>query len=150
MPDDFVTIGPWRIAYDREATEAAYSGITEGAEACDCKGCLNYLAQRDDVLPAEALELLAKLGIDRLKEAEAYEMAGMGDPRPYRGWFHLFGEILEGPGHTDSRQVSPTFELWFETVLGLPKGDFGDSGRPVLQLEFTTWLPWRGRRKRTR
>ncbi len=150
-----MSVGPWRIAYDRDATEAAYSTITEGAEACDCKGCLNYLAQREGAFPPEALELFKTLGIDRLKEAEVYDMAGAGDPRPYGGWFHFFGRIIVGPDRgadlTGSLfQLVGDFSVDFHTSLAIPKGDFAESERSVLQLEFTTWLPWLGRRKRRR
>jgi hypothetical protein len=60
--------------YDPEATAVAYRGVAQGgASICSCSGCDNFTRLRMQAYPRDFIAILATLGIDPLKEDEAYE-----------------------------------------------------------------------------
>ena len=70
------SLGDWEYSNDRAATEGAYTQAgPSGAEACNCNTCRNYVAVRQRVLPLGFVTFLHSVGIDPMKEAEAYHLA---------------------------------------------------------------------------
>lgn len=136
-------IGYQKIRFDREATIALYRDrITESAaDHCTCICCKNFAAQRSSVYPANFLRLLDTLGIDSLKEWEAFDYDFGPDQPPvhrYGGWFLFSGELIEG---TDSRpaQTSDTFSFFFTTSF--PASTFQERAK-ICAVEFTVQVPW--------
>jgi hypothetical protein len=136
-------VGRQKIRFDREATIALYRDeIKESAaDHCTCISCKNFAAQRSSVYPAEFLELLGSLGIDPLKEWEAfdYDFGPNQSPiRLYGGWFLFSGELIEG---TDSRpaQTPDTFSFFFTTSF--PASTFQQAIK-ICAVEFTVQVPW--------
>jgi len=148
-------IGDQWIRFEREATAAAYSVISQGdADRCTCQGCRNFACQRDNIYPGQFLNLLSTLGIDPSKEGEAVHYGQTGQLYFYGGWFYFVGEVLEkgesvvtigcapkliGGNH----QLSPVpegFQYFIGTSFPKPPKAFGS---PVIAVEFSTVLPWR-------
>lgn len=136
------TFGNWRFECDFEATQAAYSPIDRGgAESCSCNGCKNFAAARSRVFPEAFLELLATLGVDPLKDTEAYHIARLAPGRHYYGgWYHFVGQLsVDG----DFAQVD--FGNGFTACLVEARAPRLKSlvGLPVVQLEFQSKsVPW--------
>src|SRR4030042_5467212 len=87
--------GQWQYECDREATKAAYALVRHGGAAeCNCNGCRNFVAARDSIFPVAFINFLESLGIDPLKESEAYHVARLAPGRhDYGGWFHFVGSL---------------------------------------------------------
>jgi hypothetical protein len=147
-------IGDQLIRFDREATIAAYSAVTQGwADRCTCSGCRNFARQRDRVYPIEFRNLLNTLGIDPAKEGEAVHHGPASGFQFYGGWFYFVGELLEkGESIVSIRRVPTTvdprrerssvpeeFQYFIGTAFPRPPAAFGKS---VAAVEFSTLLPW--------
>jgi len=69
-----------------------------GADGCGCIYCKNFAAQRQNVFPAEFLRLLGELGVDPMKEWEAFEYNfDAKNPHKlvlYGGWFLFAGALV--------------------------------------------------------
>lgn len=85
----------WEYINDRAATEGAYTKAgLDGAEACNCSTCRNYLAVRQRVLPPAFVAFFHSVGIDPMKEGEAYHLARVAPGcHKYGGWFHFIGDL---------------------------------------------------------
>ncbi len=105
--------GQWQFEFDPKATQAAYARVDHGgSERCICNGCRNFVVARSHVFPRDFLELLTTLGVDPLKDGEAYHNARLAPGRhDYAGWYHFvgqltvdgdFGEVNFGGGFTAS------------------------------------------------
>jgi hypothetical protein len=69
------SLGDWEYSNDRAATEGAYTQVgPSGAEACNCSTCRNYVAVGQRVLPPAFVAFLHSVGIDPMKEGEAYHL----------------------------------------------------------------------------
>jgi len=77
-------IGPWKIEYDREATQAAYAAWD--ICRCTCQECQNYMANVPS-FPFTVLQFFDDLGIDPAKPTEV-----IGD----QGIYHLVGKYISG------------------------------------------------------
>jgi len=148
-------IGDQLIRYDREATDAAYAQVEQGgAGRCSCSGCRNFVLLRDKIYPDAFRELLDKLGIDAMKEAEAVHDGPVKDNlHHYGGWFYFVGEILEKGEHLRNMTSSAGFDVlllpgsesisdfqyWCSWIFPRPPASFGSK---VAALEFATQLPW--------
>jgi len=149
-------IGDQLIDFDREATVAAYSQVSQGwVDRCTCQGCRNFALQRDSVYPVEFRDLLSTLGIDPAKEGEAVHYGPKGDFHSYGGWLYLVGEVLEKGESVVSVQAkdhsrgfhrievlpssSAEFKHRFTWVFPKPPASFGPR---VTALEFFTLLTW--------
>lgn len=136
------TFGQWQFEFDAEATKMAYSRVDRGgAESCSCNGCRNFVAARSRVFPKPFLEFLATLGVDPLKDAEAYHNARLSPGRhDYGGWYHFvgrltmdgdFGVVDYGGGFTACfcQATAPRLKIL--------------EGLPVVQLDFhSEAVPW--------
>jgi hypothetical protein len=137
-------VGQQKILFDREATLALYrQTITvPGADQCRCTGCKNFAAQRGKVFPEEFLQFLNDLGVDPLKEWEAFNYDF--DPKKprklvlYGGWFLFAGELVEG----FEKRPEPAqngFSNWFTTSF--PAGTL-PTGMKLCAVEFLAEIPW--------
>src|SRR5712691_11902935 len=91
--------GQWQFECDPEATRVAYSRVDRGgAESCSCNGCRNFVVARNRVFPTTFLDFLATLGVDPLKDGEAYHNARLAPGRhDYGGSFHFVSQLnVEG------------------------------------------------------
>jgi hypothetical protein len=136
------TFGKWRFECDPEATRVVYSRVDRGgAESCSCNGCRNFVAARSRVFPETFLELLATLGVDPLKDAEAYHNARLAPGRhDYGGWYHFIGQLtVDGDFAAVDFGNGFTASLCKATAPRLKSLE----GLPVVQLEFhSESVPW--------
>jgi len=151
--------GPWKIAYDREATRAAYERMEP--YGCTCQGCRNYLANIP-AFPEEVLLLFERLGISPEKPMEVFRN-GKDGLICYSGWYHLVGKYISGNDTNyivpkkyrrsfkkavkHSRAYAPQwlsvadhFEVGFTRTIDLQP----DAIPPeqTLQMEISFQLPW--------
>lgn len=148
---EIVNIGRWKIKFDREATLAAYSGVSLGSpESCGCEDCLNLVAARSQAYAPEAMAIFEQLGIDHTKEAETWRMcreeSGL---HLYGGFFHFIGSIESGKdavvfinqtGTFDLEKLGDYFEYGFTSNVHLLPESF--AGKEIVQLEFQTRTAW--------
>ena len=147
-------LGDQLYRFDRGATIAAYSALSEGwADRCTCSGCRNFVRQRGSIYPAEFSALLETLGIDPHKEGEAVHYGPTRELHFYGGWFYFVGEVLQmgesivtislGPTPIDSNyRASPVpdkFQYFIRPGFPQPPAAFGET---VVAVEFSTLLPW--------
>jgi hypothetical protein len=132
-------LGDQTFNFDRSATEAAYALLESGfAERCGCADCRNFAAQRSTAFPSRFLTLLDRLGIDRLKEGEAFEYGPEpSGKRLYGGWFYFVG-TMEAAG--EYQIAENDFSYFIGTSFPKPTPPFRD--QTVLAVEFMTRLPW--------
>src|SRR5579884_804080 len=72
---EVIEFGRWRLLCDPAATRQAVTRIPQRAPAsCGCSDCQNFLAVHN-VYPAAVLDLLGRLGIESIREAEVYHLA---------------------------------------------------------------------------
>ena len=137
-------VGHQKILFDREATTALYREtiMVPGADQCSCIPCKNFAAQRRTAFPEEFLQFLNELGVDPLKEWEAFDYDF--DPKKprkdvlYGGWFLFAGELVEG---FDKRPwpAQKGFAYWFTTSF--PAGTL-PKGLKLCAIEFLAEIPW--------
>lgn len=133
--------GSQSVWFDRDATVELYRGVilTPGADECTCIYCKNFRAQRGSAYPQDFLDLLGRLGIDPLKEWEAFgtDFGRSGPDRHlYGGWFLFCGKIVqESTRDWDERPFSWHFTDSF------PKGTL-PAGMSICAVEFLTSLRW--------
>lgn len=135
----------WSLAFDAEATRAAYAVSNRGAHVCRCAYCRNFVAVRDRAYPRSFVALLSRLGVDPHKEAEVTELGQTHSGRHlYSGFYHFVGEVIRDPGDRMSivgaESADSTWQVFFTTRRSLALQSFGD--RPLVELEFTVELPW--------
>lgn len=145
----------WEIAADVAATREAYTKIDIGwPEYCGCVHCRNFERARSTTYPAEILGLMSQLGITPALEQEVLPIEPMGrDAYFYTGSFAFVGKILSGPDFWKSKPggglmndreatefLTETFRMGFTTHLSRTSKVF--RGKPVVQLEFATEVPW--------
>src|SRR6185312_7568062 len=89
-----IRCGDQVVSYDPDRTRNVYLTIPNGdAERCGCDSCLNFAAQQLSAYPEVFLKLLHQLGIDPLKEGEAYEMGADNVHVIYGGWCYFAGRL---------------------------------------------------------
>lgn len=132
------------VLFDQDATAALYRDTitVPGADSCKCISCQNFAAQRGRVFPEAFIQFLKELGVDPLKEWEAfdYDFDARNAKRSVLcgGWFLFVGQVVEG---LDKRREQPDegFAYWFTT--NFPTGTLP----PHLKLcavEFLGQIPW--------
>jgi hypothetical protein len=147
-------IGRWQIDYNADATRACYAQVAQGSQVTwSCGDCRNFAAALEQAFPPAARDVLDQLGIDYSKAAEVYT-TGRGDSglHQYGGWFHFVGHIAAGAdawrqvekdGESfagELERLVDHFELGFTSRIALLSEAF--AGKPVVQLEFQTQVPW--------
>jgi hypothetical protein len=136
--------GQQKILVDREATLSLYRQtiVVAGADGCSCTGCKNFAAQRGKVFPGEFLQFLNELGVDPLKEWEAFDYNF--DPKKprkhvlYGGWFLIAGELVEGFDKRPGPEQKG-FAYWFTNSF--PTGTL-PKGLKLCAIEFLAEIPW--------
>jgi hypothetical protein len=138
----------WVLRYDPEATRQCCAAISSAApQSCGCVPCLNFVAARDLVYPAEVRNLLQQLGVTPLREAEVYHLARLDSGlHLYGGFLHFVGSIEAGEdalapsGAIDLERVNDDFSIGFSARTALVSPSFSRS--PVVQMEFSAQVPW--------
>jgi hypothetical protein len=137
-------VGRQKIRYDHEATLALYRNTVTmaGADTCDCLYCQNYAAQRDKVFPKEFCDLLEKLGVNPLREWEAFDYDEIGPSNPkihsYGGWFLFVGELVEGFDEKLGREPSSSSYLF---TTSFPTGTL-PKDTSICAVNFIADVPW--------
>lgn len=134
--------GRWKYTVDRRATVDAYGRAERGgADSCACVGCRNFSVARASVFPGPFLQLLDKLGIDPLKDAEVYHVARLNpDHHAYGGWYHFVGTLVE-TGDFPVVDFGNGFTVYM-CRASAPRLESLE-GFLVVQLEFRTEnVPW--------
>lgn len=141
---DEMQIGPWRVAYDREATAHAYERVpASGPERCGCQTCRNFLAARSRNYGPNLLATLNTLGVDPEREAEVVDYGPIEDQPGYRaagGWFHVVGRVLDGPPDLTGAGAKGPVQLAVTRRTSIVPDAF--EGQPVFQLEWFGAIPW--------
>jgi hypothetical protein len=134
-------VGDQRIQFDRERTSAIYNSISRGgADECDCLFCKNFAAQRDTIYPAAFQTLLDQLGIDQIKEGEAFEYGPVENGlHLYGGWFYLAGQLIVAGERNVSYPDAGGFEFWFTKSC---PGNRHFRDEQWFAIEFATRIPW--------
>jgi hypothetical protein len=147
-------IARWQIESDSEATRACYAQVAHGSQVtCSCSDCRNFVAALEQAFPPAARQVLDQLGVDYSKPAEVYATGRVDSGlHQYGGWFHFVGRIKSGAdawrqvdkeGKSFTGELEPFadhFEIGFTSRIALLPGTF--QGKPVVQLEFQTQIPW--------
>ena len=94
--------------------------------------------------------MFERLGIDYRKEAEVCHLYRKEDGyHQYNGWFHFIGKIKKG--QKIKRMINKVQELKYSSItknfgiLFTEKRDVANkvfNDYPLVQLEYTTFLPW--------
>jgi len=147
-----ISFARWELACDPAVTRELYGSVKSGApEACGCAPCRNFVAAREQVYPAQVLNLFDDLGIAPDREAEVWHTHRVEPGKHhYGGWFHFVGKLTTGPDaqtqmapnawKIDLEVIEGDFRLGFTNQIGLLRRPFG--GYPIVQLEFDTIAPW--------
>jgi hypothetical protein len=138
-----LSLGQQKVLFDREATVELYrQTITiPGADSCSCISCKNFAAQRGRVFPEKFLQFLATLGVDPLKEWEAFDYdfdAKNTSGHLYGGWFLFAGELVAGLDQRPEPREDG-FAHWFTTSF--PTCTLPTSAK-LSAVEFLVQLPW--------
>jgi hypothetical protein len=135
-------VGRQKIRFDREGTVALYRDTitVSGADQCGCLSCKNFSAQRSKAYSEEFLHLLDDLGVNPLREWEAFDYDFETSPQNhlYGGWFLFSGELIEGIDERPN-QEKLDFTYWFTTSFPTPT--LGKSIK-ICAVEFSTQIPW--------
>jgi hypothetical protein len=137
-------VGEQKIRFDRHATAALYRDTitTPGADRCTCVSCKNFAAQRGTIFPKDFLQFLNQLGIDPLKEWEAFDYDFGPEISPshlYGGWFLFSGELVAGQDKTPERSPQQAFGHWFTSSF--PTGTLPKDVK-LCAVEFLAQVPW--------
>lgn len=147
-----LTIGPWRLRVDPDATRTAHAALA--LDECRCRECRNMKAALalPDGMPAELRALLATLGAEEATWSRRFHVDALDSGRHlYGGWLHVVGEVISGPDCRIPLGDGTLFELCLEP-LGAHAA-VGLSGvtqlvpeeltvRPLVQVELQVELPW--------
>jgi len=147
-------IARWQIESDPNATGACYAEVAQGSQVtCSCRDCRNFAAAFERAFPRKARDVLDELGIDHSKPAEVYTTGRVDSGlHQYGGWFHFVGRIESGAdawrqidkeGKSFTGELKPFadhFEIGFTSRIALLPEAF--HGKPVVQVEFQTHIPW--------
>ena len=137
-----LSVGQQKVLFNLGATAELYrETITmPGADSCTCISCKNFAAQRGRVFPEEFDRFLRALGIDPLKEWEAFDLDFGISPTEhlYGGWFLFVGGLVDGIDKRPESQQEP-FVYWFTTSF--PAGTL-PIGPQYCAVEFLVRIPW--------
>ena len=155
MPLEALRFRKWELAPEPTATRAAYATIELGwPEFCGCVHCRNFAVARPTTYPAEALDLMGRLGITPALEQEVIPIEPIGSEAYfYMGSWAFVGKLSSGPdfwkpkpggGLMNDREatefLTSAFRMGFTTRLTRTPRPF--RGQPVVQLEFAAEVPW--------
>jgi hypothetical protein len=138
-----LSLGQQKILFDPEATAVLYRDTftVAGADSCSCAGCKNFAFQRDKIYPGEFLQFLKELGVNRLREWEAFDYdfnSGNPNKHLYGGWFLFVGELVVGVD-SPPKHAMETFTYWFTTSFPAPALPMD---MKICAVEFLVQVPW--------
>jgi hypothetical protein len=137
MPNELITIGPFRIWYDHDANTEIYSKIaTSGPAECNCDGCAAFIAMRETLYPPEFKKLLESLGVEYTKEAEVVSYSIPGHA-PLEGWYNFVGRVELG--EETLYNLTDNFQVHVSNGGLLAPPEF--NGYPLVKLEWR-WPPY--------
>ena len=156
---DKIKFHPWLLHYDHDATTNAYKEIEQGdATRCVCSYCKNFVTVRDDAYPDIIKGLFLKSGIDYTKEFEVDHNCRLkSDRHDYGGVFHFIGksDLLENVNMNDSSYSNITIgnnklkmlninEDFSICITDTDVTFFHDVfiGKPIVEVHFSTQVPW--------
>lgn len=133
----------WSLDVDVETTHLFTRNLQFLETPCDCAPCRNFKAAIE-LLPSPLLDLLSRLGTSADKPAEVYYCCPNPDgTHKYGGWYHVTGQILSGWDEATGfqfQQLCDRASIYFSTKqVHLVSEGFP---HPVIQLEFSTDIPW--------
>lgn len=138
-----IRIGRWIVRVDREHTRAVYKVVEEGgARSCGCDMCLNFdwHRRKGRALTPVAVNLLAELGVDPGKEAEAVHHGPDKDRHLYEWWYHAIGEVVGGPEPKEPVGLDEGLSVIVKD--GRAVAHEGFENLPLVEVSFFRPLPW--------
>lgn len=136
----------WMLEVDTDKTRDFFTKHDIGDD-CSCSSCRNYRLNCEN-MSGRLAAFFQELGVDARKEGEFIDF-GPNDQGNihYMGFYHVVGRIIEGPTKITDRwdQIDlfkiDNYEFGFssEDIACVHEG----FPEPVIQLEFSTYLPWR-------
>lgn len=151
MHTTVMDVSPWRIYYDKNATQKAYDGIDQGcSEECGCDHCQNFIEMRQSVYPKKVLNIFQDMGIDYNKESEVFHLyrttQGLHD---YGGWFLFIGSVEcidsiqknEDERLTHYVEVGQNFSWSFSNNEDTPHHKVFNGSQLAL-VHFSVKVPW--------
>lgn len=138
----------WIVDVDKEITRKYYESILVSSE-CQCLYCKNY-REACNTFTSQVKIFFDNLGIIPQREGEFAEVTIDDKNHMYTGFYHLVGDILQGPINVmqNWRNVNlieiDNFKFAFSRKVQMAPQNFP---KPVIQLEFETTLPWLLREK---
>jgi hypothetical protein len=140
--DKELDLGQQKVLFDQNATVELYRRTITipGADRCSCIPCKNFAAQRGKVFPDEFLHFLRALGVDPLREWEAfdYDFGVNQNGHLYGRWFLFVGGLVEGLDKRPEPQQEP-FAYWF--TASFPTGTLPIDAK-YCAVEFLARIPW--------
>lgn len=146
-----ITIGTWKIEFDREQTQTIYKTLHTPTQGCTCIMCENY-EKAVSYFSEVVLTFFEKLGIDPKKPAEVYKLKSDGETVLYGGFYHIAGKIIKGADiwqpvtKTQKRcqaaqeyAIAVNYAVGFTKEISLLPKDFAV---PALQMEIQFKVPW--------
>jgi hypothetical protein len=137
-----LSLAQQKVLFDQEATLDLYRRTlgTPGADGCTCISCKNFAAQRGKVFPEVFNQFLSTLGIDPLKEWEAfdYDFGLNPDEHLYGGWFLFVGRLADSSTKRPESPAEP-FGYWFTDSF--PNGTLPE-GQKYCAVQFFARVPW--------
>ncbi|MGE3175259.1 MAG: hypothetical protein AB7O97_21720 [Planctomycetota bacterium] len=145
-----VDVCRWTVECDEVATARCYAALPK-KPPCDCAPCRNFAATNEVAFVPEFRALCRQLGIDITRPLEDFhshrERSGL---HCYGGWFLCVGRILAGAdARRTTGKTSWTFDLeWLTAGFEIGFASAADrridafAGHQVLQVEYTTRIPW--------
>ena len=140
--EEELQIGSQTVRFNREKTVALYQErfVVGGADSCSCASCKNLALHRDKIYPEEFLQLLERLGADRLKEWEAFDYDPFEKPDTHLcgGWFIFCGEIIKGQDQ-HLQGTGRNFRYCFTSSF--PNGTL-PTDKKFCAVKFVVDVPW--------
>ena len=138
-----IRIGPWIARVDREHTRPVYKVVKEGgARGCGCDMCLNFdwHRRKGRALTPVAVNLLAELGVEPSKEAEAVHHGLDKDGHLYEWWYHSIGEVVGGPEPTEPVRLDEGLSVIVRDGRAIAHEGF--ENYPLVEVLFFRHLSW--------
>lgn len=153
-----IPLSHWKLAVNLAETRSIQQHPDMPATNCNCAYCLNWRQVYPEVLPAELIGQLRRVGVTLESPSDSYG-SQLGNGRAsFRVMYHAVGKVLSGPngwlegkGATGLRNYVTLQETpYFLSLVVQPQDQFFDvapeprevSGK-LLQIDFRMEVPWR-------
>lgn len=130
--------GPWLLNVDIERTRQFYEQFYLITDSCACDSCIHYVEQCA-TFSEDTKAFFSMLAIDPSKEGEVFVIMENEDgTETYSAFYHIVGEIVDGPSSEADWVVHKDFTFHFTTKLDLVPEDFPT---PIIQVQLEMNLP---------